>query len=171
MDIKFILYFVIPVVLIVIITGVGLIFLRISATRKKKVGHIEIDNWATTGGKILSVSLDPHTSDGPPAGKDFEPHIEYAYTVNNVEYLGKKVLPGKSEGFTEPDAREILSTHPVNSYVQVHFNPLDPSDSALLPHSRRTDFITMAAYSMIGFGIISCCFTSFMAFIILGAIK
>ena len=171
MDTKFILYFVVPAVLIVGITVMGLVFLSISARRKKKAGLIEIGDWATTGGKILSVRIDPHQAGASHAGEDFEPHVEYAYTVNNIEYQGKKVFPGESDGFSEAAAKKILSQYPLNGYVQVRFNPQDPSDSALQPHSRRTEFLTTAGYVMTGFGVISCCFTSFMAFIILGAIK
>ena len=165
------LYFVIPVVLIVGITGVGIVLLSISANRKKKAGLVEIGEWATIGGKILSVRLDPHQADAKHIGKNFEPHVEYAYVVNNIEYQGKKVFPGESDGFSEAAAREIINQYPTNGYVQVRFNPLDPTDSALQPHSQQIEYLTMAGYILTGFGIISCCFTSSMAFIILGAIK
>ena len=171
MDIKFVLYFVVPVVLIVGITALGVVFLSISANRKKKAGLVEIGDWATTGGKILSIRLDPHPADAKHVGNDFEPHVEYAYTVNNIEYQGKKVFPGESNGFTEAAAQEILKQYPLNGYVAVRFNPQDPSDSALQPHSQRMEYLSMAGYVMTGFGVLSCCFTSFMAFIILGAIK
>lgn len=171
MDTKFVLYFVIPAILIVCITSLGVVFLTISARHKKKSGQIEIGDWATTGGKILSVRLDPHHADAKHIGDDFEPHIEYAYVVNNIEYQGKKVFPGEADGFTEKAAQEILSQYPLNNYVPVRYNPQDPSDSALQAQSRPMDYLTMAGWIFAGFGVIACCFTSFMAFIILGAIR
>ena len=171
MDIKFILYFLVPAVLIVLISILGVVLLVYSARKKKKAGLIEIGDWATIGGKILSVSLDPHQPDPKHAGEDFEPHVEYAYVVNNIEYQGKKVFPGESSGYTEAAAKEILNQYPINGYVAVRYKPQDPADSALQPQSTRMDYITMAGYILTGFGVISCCFTSSMAFIILGAIK
>jgi hypothetical protein len=176
MDPKFVMYFVVPAVLIVCIAGLGLVFLMISFRRKQKSGQIEIRDWATTGGKVLSVRLDDHhagqiQAKDKPAVDDFEPHVEYAYVVNNVEYRGIKVFPGESAGFTQKAAQEILGKYPLNAYVPVRYNPQDPTDSALEARSRRTDFLTMAGWVLTGFGVVSCCYTSFMAFIILGAIR
>ncbi len=176
MDIKFVLYFVVPIVAIILITVLGLIFLALAARHKKKIGQIEIDDWATTGGKILSVDVNAQQADQIPSGSKqtsnvYEPHVEYTYVVNNVEYHGTKVFPDKSEGYTQEAAQKIIAKYPVNGYVPVRFNPQDPSDSALQTQSRRVNYLTMAGWVFTGFGVLSCCFTSFMAFIVLGAIK
>ena len=60
MDTTFVLYFVVPVILGVIILLAGGIFLTIDARRKKKDGQVDIYDWDSTGGKINSVKLDKH---------------------------------------------------------------------------------------------------------------
>jgi len=171
MNSQFVFYFVVPLIFIAVITFLCVILLGVSFRHRKESGQIDIRDWSTTGGKVLSIRLDPHQPDAKHAGADFEPHVEYAYVVNEIEYLGKKVFPGESGGFTKKAAQEILNQYPLNTYVPVRYNPQSPSDSALHEQSRSMDYLNLAGWVFTGFGVIACCFTSFMAFIILGAVR
>ena len=101
----------------------------------------------------------------------YEPIVDYVYVVKDVEHHGNSVFPGISEKFDEKASQEILNKYPLNTYVPVRYNPDDPSVSALMPHPGHPDYIQMAGYLLTGFGLSVCCFTSFMAFIIVGNIK
>ena len=68
-------------------------------------------------------------------------------------------------------AHEILKKYPVNSYAPVRYNPNDPAESALMSHPEHPDILLMAGYLFTGFGVLVCCFTSAMAFIVLGGIR
>ena len=173
MDKTFTLYFVVPVVLGVVILFAGVVILIITSRRKKQAGEINIDDWETVGGKILSSKIEEHEakqsdSKGTHIDLTYEPIVEYVYVVNEVEYHGNKVFPGVSEKFGQEVAQEILEKYPHNTYVPVQYNPDNPSESALMPQREHPDYLIMAGYLFTSFGVSVCCFTSLMAFILLG---
>ena len=160
MDRTFLLYFVLPVIIGVLVLVLGVILWIVAARRKKKIGEIEIGDWETTGGKILSSRVEKRES-----------QVDHKKgTLIDITY-GNSVFPGISEKFDEKASQEILNKYPLNTYVPVRYNPDDPSVSALMPHPGHPDYIQMAGYLLTGFGLSVCCFTSFMAFIIVGNIK
>ena len=164
MNMRFLLYFVVPLSLGVIITVVGAILLFIDSCKKPKVGQVDITGWSTTGGKVISVRLEERQ-----AGNTFDPIIEYVYTVKDEEYHGNKGFPGENDSPQKDAAQEILDKHPLNSYVPVHYNPENPSESALEEQPHPMNFISMAGWVLTGFGVCACCFTTFMAFVVFGA--
>lgn len=164
MDIKFFLYFVLPIILGVIIALTGAILLFVDSRKKPKAGEVDIEDWEMTGGKIISAQLSESQSDNT-----YQPMIEYVYTVNGVEYHGNKIFSGKNEGAKKDAAQATLDKHPVNMYVPVRYDPKNPSDSALEARPHPTSFIAIAGWTLAGFGFISCCFTAFMTFVIFGA--
>jgi hypothetical protein len=164
MDTRFFLYFVVPLSLGVVITLVGAILLFIDSRKKPKDGEVDIENWLTTGGKVTSAKLSEQ-----PADDTYEPIVNYVYTVNDTEYHGSKVFPGKNPSSKKDTAQEILDKHPVNMYVPVRYNPENPSDSALEAQPLPMNYIALAGWILSGFGVSSCCFTAFMTFVIFGA--
>jgi hypothetical protein len=164
MNIRFLLYFVVPLSLGVIITVVGAILLFIDSRKKQKVGRIDIEGWATTGGKVTAVRLDERQ-----LNNYYEPIIEYVYTVKDAEYHGNKVFPGDSRSPQKDVAQEILDKHPLNSYVPVHYNPQNPSESALEEQPHPMNFIALTGWILTGFGFCACCFTALMTLVIFGA--
>ena len=163
MDNRFLLYFVVPLSLGIVITLAGAILLFINSRRKPKAGEVNIEDWATIGGQVTAARLGERQSDNM-----YEPIVEYVYTVNDVQYHGNKVFPGINTSSKKDTAQEILDHHPVNTYVPVRYNPQNPSESALEERPHPMNFIALAGWVLMGFGVCACCFTAFMAFVIFG---
>ena len=175
MDKTFVLYFLIPSVAGSFFLILGFIFWRIALGRRENSGVVVIDDWEKTGGKILSSRVERRESQrtdetGIHIDITFEPIVEYVYVVKEVEYQGSKVFPDYVEKMSEASANEIAQGYPTNSYVQVRYNPNEPAESALLPHPDHASYTMMTAYVLVGFGASVCCFTTFMALIIVGGI-
>lgn len=165
MNTTFLLYFVVPLSLGIVITLAGAIFLFIDSRKKPKVGEIDIEEWLTTGGKVISAKLSKQHAD-----ETYEPIVKYVYTVDGTEYHGSMIFPGQKHTNSKKDAaQEILDKHPANMYVPVRYNPENPEDSALEAQPHPMNYIALAGWILFGFGVSSCCFTAFMAFIIFGA--
>jgi hypothetical protein len=172
MDIKYELYFVLPFVLTAAISLVGLLLLSVSYRAKKRSGQIEIENWSIAGGKVLSLHLINSQPDAAAGnGETYDPLVEYVYVVDDAEYRGNRVFPGKSASLTRTAAQEILDKYPLNSFVPVRYNPEDPSESALEAESPRMTRVNTLGWIFTGFGVCACCFTTFMGLIILGGIQ
>ena len=176
MDTTFVLYFVVPVILGVVILLAGGIFLTIDARRKKKDGQVDIYDWASTGGKINSVKLNKHEAQkedtkGLHIDINYEPFIEYSYTVNDVEYHSNKVFAEEHAYFSQKDAQAILDQHPVNTYVKVKYDPKDPSISAIEQLEENTSNFRIFGLVLTSFGFMVCCFISFIGIIVLLKIR
>jgi hypothetical protein len=163
MDTRFMLYFVVPLSLGIVITMVGAILLFVNSRKKSKVEEIDIEDWSTTGGKITSARLGKRQSDD-----SYEPIIKYVYTVKDTEYHGHKIFPGENPSSQKDSAQVILDKHPVNMYVPVRYNPENPSESALEAQPHPINIITLVGWVLSGFGISTCCFTAFMTYVIFG---
>lgn len=164
MDIKILLYFVVPLSLGIIITLTGAILLFVASRKKPKVAQVDIEEWSTTGGKIISAHMGERQSNDT-----YEPIVEYVYTVNDTEYRGNKIFAGENVGYKNEAAQEILDQHPMNTYVPVRYNPENPSESALEAQPHPMNFMTLAGWVLTGFGVCACCFTTFMVVVIFGA--
>jgi hypothetical protein len=164
MDIKFLLYFVVPLSLGIVITLAGAILLFVDTRKKSKVAEVNIEDWLTTGGKITSAQLGEKQSDD-----SYEPMIEYIYTVNDTEHHGNHIFAGENIRTKKEAAQEVLDKHPVNMYVPVRYDPQTPSDSALEARPHSMNSIALAGWVLSGFGVLSCCFTAFMTLVIFGA--
>ena len=164
MDTRFFLYFVVPLSLGIVITLVGAILLFVDSRRNKKTSQTDDGDWATIGGKITAAHLGDRQ-----AGDTYEPIIEYTYIVDNVEYQGNHIFPSGNASSKLDDAQEILDRHPVNTYVPIRYNPQTPNASALEPQPQQTNIIRLAGWVLTGFGICTCCFTTFMVLVIFGA--
>ena len=162
MNATFLLYFVVPLSLGVIITIAGAVLLFVDNRKRQESGEIDIQDWLVTGGKVTSAKLSKQHADDT-----YEPIIKYAYTVNGAEYHGSKIFPGQKHTSAKKDtAQEIIDKHPTDMYVPVRYNPEKPSDSALEAAPHPMDYMAMAGWTLTGFGVLSCCFTAFMALII-----
>jgi hypothetical protein len=163
MDTRFLLYFVLPLSLGMVITLVGAILLLINSRKKPKAGEIDIGEWSTTGGQVRSARLGERQTDDT-----YEPVVEYVYTVNAAQYHGNKIFPGPNAGSKKEAAQGILDKHPVNMYVPVRYNPNDPSESALEAQPHPMNYIALGGWVLTAFGVCTCCFTAFMTFVIFG---
>lgn len=169
MDKFFPFYFIVPISLGTAITLAGAILLAIDSRRRQKIVQAQGPAWETTGGKVVAINMEK----GQPApNQDLAPRVpvvDYVYSVDEKEYAGRiSFEPGVE---TDPEAVEaFLERYPVNAYVPVRFDPDDPSVSHLEESRRRSNRIRFIGLLCTYFGISVCCFTSFMAFVILGNI-
>ncbi len=176
MDPTFAFYFLLPVIFGVVISVMGVVFLFIDSRRKKESGQIEIEDWDTTGGKIIAtrineVEVPKDNTSGVIINHNFEPIIEYVYTVKDAEYHGNRLFPGDHIYFSEPIALRILKDHPLNMYVPVKYNPDNPSESSLEKRPEGTNYIYLIGLIGTSFGVLVCCFTTVMIFLIMGKYK
>jgi hypothetical protein len=167
----FLMYFlVLPITLGVGILLMGAVLLLIDSRRRKKYIPVEMYDWETTGGKVLSVGLnecppDASAKKGTPPAPTFQPVVEYAYTAKTVEYTGHNLFPGDCDNFSQAEAQAILDKYPLNAYVPVRFNPEDPTASALQDQPRRSNRVRLIGLLFTWFGISVCCFSSLMIFV------
>lgn len=167
----FLIYFLIlPVSLGVGITLMGVILLWIDSRRRKKYIPVEMTDWETTGGKILSVHLrECPSSEGEQNNSNssltYQPVVEFVYTVNGVEHNGNNLFPGDCDNFSKEEAQAFLDKYPVYSYVPVRYNPEEPTKSALENQPRHRNRVRMIGLLFTWFGVSVCCFSSLMIFI------
>ncbi len=170
MDTRFVMYFVIPSILASVILVIGAVALGIDIYRRRKAVRVEIGEWPSTGGKILTSRLEPHQSQrqdksGTQTVIDYEPIVEYIYAVQGVEFRGNKLYPEESLYFDQSAAQKILDQYPLNTYVPVKYNPNDPSLSTLEKQPERMNYLHVVGLALTIFGVVACCFTSFMALV------
>src|SRR5512143_1648807 len=118
MDTRFVMYFVVPSILASVILVIGAVALGIDIYRRRKAVRVEIGEWPSTGGKILTSRLEQHESQhqdksGTQTVIDYEPVVEYIYAVKGVEYRGNKLYPGESLYFDGDAAQKILDQYPL----------------------------------------------------------
>ena len=86
-------------------------------------------NWPVVPGRIAERRLSPFPLVVPIARGTFS----YAYRVENVEYVGRRIRFGSDLAFAIPDpARTWLGqAYPPGATVDVAYDPHDPADSVL----------------------------------------
>ncbi len=94
--------------------------------------------WPVVRGEIHECKLRSHRSED---STTYACHVEYGYEVNGIPYHGDRVAYGyngtNNESFHKRVQRKLQKSH----YVQVHYNPHDPSDSVLAAGLFRSTFL------------------------------
>jgi len=169
-DIAF--YFLLPFVLTIAICVAGVLLLSIAYRQKEKSGQVAVENWSIAGGKVLFMRLVNHQLEGSPTGGlQVKLLMEYVYTVADIEYRGSKIFAGFDGRLAPGAAQEVIEQYPLNSYIQVRYNPQDPSESAPEVQPGRASPVTIAGWLVTGFGLCACVFTVFVGLIVLGGIQ
>src|SRR5450759_3639491 len=86
MDPKFVMGFLIPLVIGILVLAAGVYFWISADRRRKMVGEIDIGDWETTGGKVLGTSMEQQESrqndkTGIHIDISYEPVVNYVYIV------------------------------------------------------------------------------------------
>lgn len=87
-------------------------------------------HWPRTLGTIVSSSVQRESDDE--GGNSYSASIRYTYSVNGTAYTSKRVRFGGSFswGWRSP-AQALQRRYPLQSPVEVHYDPEDPSRSVL----------------------------------------
>lgn len=94
--------------------GTGCLFFYVSL--KSFFSTRNINEWETTQGTITKSSVRS-------AGAAFLPDIEYQYFAHGIEYKGTAVTIPPELIYDPKIVEELLAEHPVDSKVDVYYNP------------------------------------------------
>ena len=116
---------------VVIFAGaLGLVLLAffVSARRYSK----QAANWPSVPGKIISSSVESYQKRVDHTLTTFyRPAVEFSYTVHGLEYRGRQIKLGMDVDGSQDYAEKVTAQYPEGNTVDVHYDPADPSVSAL----------------------------------------
>ena len=110
------------------ILGLVLLALFVSARRYSK----QAANWPSVPGKIISSSVESYQKHVDHTLTTFyRPAVEFSYVVHGLEYRGRQIKVGMDVDGSQDYAGTVNAKYPVGRTVDVHYDPADPSTSAL----------------------------------------
>jgi hypothetical protein len=117
----------------------------------KTYEQFESGSFPSVTGTVTHSEVERHS--GSKSGTYYVAVVDYEYAVSGQTYWGDKLRFGTGQS---DDANEIVDAHPVNSPVQVYYNPKNPNESLLYPGIRGSDlvmalFLTPFNMIMLGF--------------------
>jgi len=121
-------------------------------------------NWPEAEGKIISSSVESHTSEKTGSSRDrsrsrggttttttYKAEVFYEYTVDGKTYNGNRVAYGNVSTSSPSRARRIVDRYPEGKEISVYYQPDDPEECLLEPGMKlQTLFLP-------GFGLIFLC--------------
>ena len=89
-------------------------------------------SWPTVEGQITDSKVERERSIGD-ADEDaqYKAVVKYSFTLNGQEYTGERVAFGIGTSNRSADARKIVNQYPSGQTVEIHYNPIDPSEAVL----------------------------------------
>jgi len=133
----------VPVVIIAASMGVlMLLFFIASWMLSRRAG-----NWPLARGTVLSSGTEKVTKDSDGRRSvTYAPAIEYAYRVNDVDYVSRQVKLGVTLSASQSYAAGVASRYPKGAVIDVHYDPANPSNAALEnPAGTRWFLLAIAA--------------------------
>ena len=114
----------------VAVIGVVIYFL-VKRSQKSAAANAAAQSWPTTAGTIL-VSQTRWVR-GPDNTSREVPVVTYQYAVAGQTYQGQTIRPGDAylTISISGQARQIAARYPVGMILPIHYNPSNPSESAL----------------------------------------
>ena len=134
----------------VALVGFGLVVLMFffAARRAAK----QAATWPTVRGKIVKSEVEEYQerdedSDGRVRWRTaYRPKVEYTYAVNGRELRGNQISYGMTVTAGKGYAEKVVAKYPVGVEIDVHYDPKEPSNSALTAGGAgATWFILVAA--------------------------
>ena len=116
------------------------IFIMIAGIRNRKKAE-ESTSWPSVRGTITNawVETQEHEDDDGSKTITHFPRWEYKFAVSGMTYTSQNISFGGTGGSNrESEAREGLMQYPLNSEVQVFYNPSNPEEAALVPGTQGT---------------------------------
>ena len=133
----------VPVVIVAASMGVLMLLFFIASWMLSR----RAAGWPLVRGTVLSSGtekIEKHT-DGR-RSVTHAPAIEYAYRVNDVDYVSRQVKLGVTMSASESYAAGIAARYPKGAVIDVHYDPANPSNAALEnPAGTRWFLLAIAA--------------------------
>ena len=134
------------------------IFIMIHGIRNRKKAE-ESTSWPSVQGTITNawVETQEHEDDDGSKTITHFPRWEYKFAVSGMTYTSQNISFGGTGGSNrESEAREGLMQYPLNSEVQVFYNPSNSEEAALVPGTQGTMTLVIfgGGLAFIMFGII-----------------
>jgi Protein of unknown function (DUF3592) len=118
----------VPVVIIAASMGVLMLLFFIASWRLSR----RAADWPLVRGTVLSSGTEKieKNTDGR-RSVTHAPAIEYAYRVNDVDYVSRQVKLGATVSASQSYAAGVASRYPKGAAIDVHYDPANPSNAAL----------------------------------------
>ena len=124
---------------------IGIFIMRAAIRNRRKAE--ESTSWPFVQGTITKawVETQEHEDDDGSVTITHFPRWEYGFAVSGMTYTSQNISFGGTGGSrNELDAREGLSQYPLNSQVQVFYNPSNPEEAVLVPGTQGTMALIIA---------------------------
>jgi len=133
----------VPVVIIAASMGVLMLLFFIASWMLSR----RAANWPLARGTVLSSGTEKVTKDSDGRRSvTYAPAIEYAYRVNDVDYVSRQVKLGVTLSASQSYAAGVASRYPKGAVIDVHYDPANPSNAALEnPAGTRWFLLAIAA--------------------------
>lgn len=118
---------------------IGIFIMRAAIDNRKKAE--ESTSWPSAQGTITKVWVETqrHEDDDGSVTITHFPRWEYEFAVSGTTYANQNIKYGGTGGsHNELDAQERLNQYPLNSQVQVFYNPVNPEEAVLEPGTQGT---------------------------------
>jgi hypothetical protein len=118
---------------------IGIFIMRGAILNRRKAE--ESTSWPSVQGTIIKawVETQEHEDDDGSVTITHFPRWEYEFAVSGMTYSSQNISFGGTGGSrNELDAREGLTQYPINSQVQVFYNPSNPEEVVLVPGTQGT---------------------------------
>ncbi len=120
-----------------LIVGIGILIFSIYILRHAVVHYrkaLASQKWPSVQGKLIDVHLWGKSNiDGEIKDVD-KLGVKYEYQTQDRTHVGTTTA-----FFTlmYPETFDFATSHPLNSYIEVYYNPLNPTESVLIPGPRK----------------------------------
>ena len=118
----------VPVVIIAASMGVLMLLFFIASWRLSR----RAADWPLARGTVLksgTEKVEKHSNGR--RSVTHAPVIEYAYRVNDVDYVSRQVKVGMTMSASQSYAAGVASRYPKGATIDVHYDPANPSNAAL----------------------------------------
>lgn len=132
-------------VFLIALVILGYLFFR-PGYKQLRLG-IDSKNWPVAEGIVTESELTQHTDVDNDVVYVF--NIVYEYMVMGRMFKNSQFAPRRVDSYDAADLSEYLQNYPKGSAVTVHYNPVDPGDSIIMPGTRAWSWILLGLASLV----------------------
>jgi hypothetical protein len=111
--------------------GMGLVALLMAIAFYRRAR--EAQRWPKAAGRVIVSKVESYKDDSGDSRtrRLYRPVIEFAYSVDGMEYRSRQRQLGAQTGGSESWARTVTAKYPVGRAVEVLYDPANPATAAL----------------------------------------